>query len=103
LQSYLDHAIGDCGEGVVLKCRPSREVEIFSSFPRRMWASLTRVQTPTLVLYGEDTYPFVPQSVQRWAQDNRQVTAQQVAGGHCYMQEDPTACSEQVQAFLQAN
>ncbi|MBM3104398.1 alpha/beta hydrolase [Pseudomonas sp. V1] len=100
LQAYIEHAIGDCGEGVVLKCRPSREVEIFSSFPRRMWASLTKVQTPVLVLYGEHTYPFVPQSVQRWAQENRHVTAVQVTGGHCFMQEDPAGSSERVQAFL---
>ncbi|MNG26600.1 Alpha/beta hydrolase family protein [compost metagenome] len=65
-----------------------------------MWASLTQVATPSLVLYGESTYPFVPQSVQRWAQVNRQVTATQVPGGHCFMQEDPAACSERVEAFL---
>ncbi len=65
-----------------------------------MWASLTKVQTPVLVLYGEHTYPFVPLSVQRWAQENRHVTAVQVTGGHCFMQEDPAGSSERVQAFL---
>ncbi|MCU7238819.1 alpha/beta fold hydrolase [Pseudomonas peradeniyensis] len=101
LQAYVEHAIGDCGEGVVLKCRPSREVEIFSSFPERMWQQLGRIQTPTRILYGEQTYPFVPHSVQRLAGLNAQVSARQVAGGHCFMQEDPQVAAEQVLAFLQ--
>ncbi|MDZ4016906.1 alpha/beta fold hydrolase [Pseudomonas sichuanensis] len=100
LHAYVEHAIGDCGEAVVLKCRPSREVEIFSSFPARMWQQLLAISTPTRVLYGEHTYPFVPHSVQRLARLNSQVSAQQVAGGHCFMQEDPAAAAEQVVAFL---
>lgn len=101
LHAYVEHAIGECGDGVVLKCRPSREVEIFSSFPERMWTHLARIQTPTRILYGEHTYPFVPHSVQRLAALNHQVSAQQVAGGHCFMQEDPAAAAEQVMSFLQ--
>ena len=102
LQAYVDHAIGDCGEGVVLKCRPSREVEIFSSFPQRMWASLGKVQTPTLVLYGEQTYPFVPRSLERWAGLNRHVEPRKVAGGHCFMQEDPITAVGQIEAWILA-
>ncbi|AMK31054.1 alpha/beta fold hydrolase [Pseudomonas mosselii] len=101
LQAYVEHAIGDCGEGVVLKCRPSREVEIFSSFPERMWQHLGRIQTPTRILYGEQTYPFVPHSVQRLVGLNARVSAQQVAGGHCFMQEDPPMAAKLVLAFLQ--
>ncbi|MFO3723415.1 alpha/beta fold hydrolase [Pseudomonas sp. HLMP] len=101
LQAYVEHAIGDCGEGVVLKCRPSREVEIFSSFPARMWPSLAQIRTPTHILHGEQSYPFVAHSVRRLAAINPQVSAQQVPGGHCFMQEDPMAAAEQVLAFLQ--
>ncbi|WP_349974222.1 alpha/beta hydrolase [Pseudomonas sp. WHRI 8519] len=101
LQAYIEHAIGECGEGVVLKCRPSREVEIFSSFPTRMWAHLAAIQTPTRVLYGEQTYPFVPRSVQRLASINPRVEACQVAGGHCFMQEDPGMATQQVLGYLQ--
>ncbi|MDD0974780.1 alpha/beta fold hydrolase [Pseudomonas fontis] len=100
LQAYVDHAIGDCGEGVVLKCRPSREVEIFSSFPHRMWAALAQVKTPSLVLHGERTYPFVPVSLKRWAGLNTQIEPRQVTGGHCFMQEDPHASAHEIEAFL---
>jgi len=102
LHAYIEHAIGDCGEGVVLKCRPSREVEIFSSFPTRMWAHLAAIQAPTLVLHGEHTYPFVPHSAQRLATLNAQVEARQVAEGHCFMQEEPATAAQQVVDFLQA-
>lgn len=101
LQAYVEHAIGECAEGVVLKCRPSREVEIFSSFPRRMWQQLAHIQTPTRILYGEQTYPFVGHSVQRLASLNSHVSVQQVPGGHCFMQEDPPLATQQILAFLQ--
>lgn len=101
LHAYVEHALGDCGEGVVLKCRPSREVDIFSSFPARMWAQLAAIEVPTLVLYGARTYPFVPRSVQRLARINPQVSAREVAGGHCFMQEDPATAAQQVVDFLQ--
>lgn len=100
LLAYVDHAIGDCGEGVVLKCRPSREVEIFSSFPRRLWASLANIKTPTCVAFGAQTYPFVPVSGRRLATLNPNVRTQQMPGGHCFMQEDPEAAAEQVLGFL---
>ncbi|MDR6712868.1 pimeloyl-ACP methyl ester carboxylesterase [Pseudomonas hunanensis] len=102
LLAYVEHAIGDHGEGVVLKCRPSREVEIFSSFPQRMWSSLAAISTPTCILYGEQTYPFVPRSVQRLAAINPAVSAQQVPGGHCFMQEHPAATAEQVLSALRS-
>ncbi|MGE7991532.1 alpha/beta fold hydrolase [Pseudomonas sp. NPDC089554] len=101
LHAYIEHAIGDHGEGVVLKCRPSREVEIFSSFPARMWPTLASIDTPTLILHGEQTYPFVPRSVQRLVALNAKISQQQVAGGHCFMQEDPAMAAERVLAFLQ--
>ncbi|CAM4031149.1 Alpha/beta hydrolase [Pseudomonas reidholzensis] len=100
LQAYVEHAIGDHGEGVVLKCRPSREVEIFSSFPQRMWANLGRISTPTCILHGQQTYPFVPHSVRRLAVINPAVSEQQVPGGHCFMQEDPAATADAILAFL---
>lgn len=100
LHAYIEHAIGDCGERVVLKCRPSREVEVFSSFPARLWASLKSISTPTRILYGEQTYTFVPQSVKHLAQLNGAVSTLEMPGGHCFMQEQPGPAAEQVLAFL---
>ena len=66
-----------------------------------MWASLCAINTPTHVIYGKHTYPFVPRSVQRLVSLNASISAQEVAGGHCFMQEDPAMAAEQVLAFLQ--
>lgn len=98
--AYIAHALKDTDAGVELKCRPSREADIFASFPRRLWPSLARVETPTLVLYGQRSYPFVARSVARWCASNPHVHAQVVAGGHCFMQEHPQDSAERVTAFL---
>ncbi|MBD9483237.1 alpha/beta hydrolase [Pseudomonas sp. PDM14] len=102
LHAYVDHALKDSAEGVELKCRPSREVDIFSSFPKRLWPSLGKVSTPTLLIHGEQTYPFVGKSARRLAASNPSVTELAVSGGHCFMQEHPQRTAEQVAAFLLA-
>lgn len=100
LRAYAEHAVGDCGEGVVLKCRPSREVEIFSSFPSRLWTHLADIRTPTTILHGSQTYPFVTGSVKRLARLNTSVSEEQMAGGHCFMQETPHDTAERVVTLL---
>ncbi|UUY09522.1 alpha/beta hydrolase [Pseudomonas sp. J452] len=101
LQAYVDHALKDVAEGVVeLKCRPSREVDIFSSFPKRLWPSLAKVHTPTLLLHGVKSYAFVGKSALRLAASNPAVREQQVEGGHCFMQEQPAQSAQRVLDFL---
>ncbi len=101
LWAYVDHALKpDSDGGVELKCAPTREAEIFSSFPRRLWSSLERVATPTLLAYGEKTYPFVPRAAARWHESNPAVNIREVPGGHCFMQEDPAASAKLVAEFL---
>ncbi|HGM7850649.1 TPA: alpha/beta fold hydrolase [Pseudomonas aeruginosa] len=103
LWAYVEYALKESDGGVELKCRPSREAEIFSSFPRRLWPSLGKIITPTRVLYGDRTYPFVAKSVARWCSLNPQVSAHVVVGGHCFMQEDPADAAERVRDFLLPN
>ncbi|HEX5356196.1 MAG TPA: alpha/beta hydrolase [Aquabacterium sp.] len=101
LQAFVTHALKDSPDGgVELKCRRSREADIFSTGPDRLWGLLGRVRTPTLVLHARHTYPFVKESVARWRAINDAVSDQEVPGGHCFMQEDPAFAAEQVQAFL---
>lgn len=45
LWAYVEYALKESDGGVELKCRPSREAEIFSSFPRRLWPSLDKITT----------------------------------------------------------
>ena len=75
-------------------------MDIFSSFPKRLWPSLGKVSTPTLLIHGEQTYPFVGKSARRLAASNPSVIELAVSGGHCFMQEHPQRTAEQVAAFL---
>ena len=104
LQAFADHALrdadaADSGEGVVLKCPPSREAEVFSTVPRGLWSALRKVQTPTLVAYASQTFPFIAPSAKLWAQRNRHVTVQRVEGGHCFMQCTPQLAADHIEAF----
>jgi pimeloyl-ACP methyl ester carboxylesterase len=100
LWAYVEHALKPLDAGVELKCRPSREADIFGSYPKRLWPSLAKVKTPTQVIFGLRTYPFIATSVARWSALNAHVSAQTVAGGHCFMQEDPQDAAQRVAAFL---
>lgn len=101
MQAFVTHALADAEDGGVrLKCRPSREADIFSSGPERLWSVLGRVRTPVLLLHAQRTFPFVSESAQRWRQLNDAVETREVTGGHCFMQEDPAQAAALVQGFL---
>lgn len=101
LRHFTAHALKDAADGgVELKCKPSREAEIFSSAPTGLWAALRHVRTPTLLMHAEHTFPFVISSARQWADTNAKVQVQQVPGGHCFMQERPEETAAQVLAFL---
>ncbi len=100
-RAHIDHALKDHAElGVELKCRPTREADVFESMPDRLWPALKRIRTETLLIYGEKTYPFVIQSARKLAANNARVTVRPTPGGHCFMQEHSLAAAQQVSAFL---
>ena len=101
LRAYVDHALKvSLDGGVELKCRRSREADIFSTAPDRMWSLLGRVSTPTLVLHATHTFPFLKESIARWQMVSSAIQAQQVPGHHCFMQEHPEATAQRVKDFL---
>lgn len=100
LQAYIDHGLADLPEGVGLKCRPAREAEIFASFPSQLWRQLHQHKNPLSLIYGEDTYPFIPKAVQHYQQLHPELEVKQVSGGHCFMQQYPTQTASEVQQWL---
>lgn len=88
LKAYIDHALHH-HDGSRLKCKPEREAEIFASYPKGLWRALKKNCSDTLVIYGDDTYPFVNKAVQRWQSINPAVSSRKTAGGHCFMQQYP--------------
>lgn len=103
-RAHIDHALkGHAELGVELKCRPSREADVFDSMPERLWPALKRIRTDTLLIHGEKTYPFVLQSARKLAASNARVTSRATPGGHCFMQEHSVTAAQQVKAFLLSN
>jgi pimeloyl-ACP methyl ester carboxylesterase len=102
LQAFGEHALrpADDGEGVVLKCAPAREAEVFGSGPVGLWSALRLVRTPVCVIHATDTFPFVMPSALQWQGMNHHVSVEQAPGGHCFMQEDPDDAAERVRRFL---
>lgn len=104
--------------GVMLKCKPAREAEIFASYPAGLWrileqaaikhrsfassaTCLSATLPPTAVLYGKDTYGFIARAVKRWRKFDPLVEAQQVDGGHCFMQQYPAHTALWIRHFWQ--
>jgi pimeloyl-ACP methyl ester carboxylesterase len=104
MKAFAEHALrpADDGSGVVLKCPPRRESEIFSSVPKGMWKKLNQLATPTLVLHGNRTFPFIAPSAMRWSTNNPHVTTKEVVGNHCFMQCEPDLAANEVSRFLLA-
>ncbi|WP_285259343.1 alpha/beta fold hydrolase [Halopseudomonas bauzanensis] len=103
LQAHIEHALRDePGQGVVLKCSPEREAEIFESAPKGLWRSLARITTPVRLIHGDKTYPFVQQSAARVSASNPHVTVEQLPGGHCFMQENGALAAQRALAFLKS-
>ena len=99
--AHIEHGLRQAEDGsVTLKCQPSREADVFESWPSRLWYALGRIQTPTLLIHGDATYPFVKQSAQRLARINACVTERELPGGHCFMLEDSSRAAEEVVKFL---
>lgn len=104
LTAFVDHAlrIGD-QDGVQLKCSPQLEATIFSSAPNGLWRALRQVKVPVLMMYGAETFPFVIKSAALWSKSNSNVCIEQVAGGHCFMQQHPESAARSVRNFLLAH
>ena len=101
LTAFVDHALRAADQGgVQLKCSPQLEATIFSSAATGLWRALRQVQTPLLMMYGADTFPFVIKSAALWQRINNNVRTEQVSGGHCFMQEFPEVTAQKVRAFL---
>ncbi len=99
LQAHVDYALADTLEGVTLKCSPKREAEIFGSYPKRLWSTLPKVQTPTQILMATKSFPFIARSMEE-LKAYRAYDIQSVEGGHCFMQEDPKATAAKIKHWF---
>lgn len=99
LESFVDHATRDDGNGRVLCCPRELEAAIFEN-PVYPWRLIRHVQCPVLFLYGESSYPFLPKAARLASRLNPNIAVRTLPGGHCFMQEDPDNASAAVRRFL---
>ena len=103
LQSHVDHALARLPDGrLVLKCPPWMEAQVFAGFPRGVWAAVKRLSCPTLILYGQHTYRFIPQAVRRAQEINPSIQAQMLPGNHFFMQQTPERAVVAIETWLEA-
>lgn len=100
LRAYVEHGLREEGEGVTLKCPTHIEAAIFSTGPVGLWRQLDRLATPTLLVHGDRTLPFVAPSARRLAARRLQVRVDAIAGSHCFMLAEPEATAGRIAAFL---
>ncbi len=101
LRSYLDHALNHESSGVVsLKCPPDIEADIFASYPMRLWQAIRSIQKPIALFYGKHTYPFVLDALPKIHQNNLLYDFNEMSGGHCFMQERPLMCANEIKLKL---
>jgi pimeloyl-ACP methyl ester carboxylesterase len=101
LDAYIQHALQPVADGLVLRCQPSREADVFASFPRRLWSLMQQMQHPLKLVYGQQSYPFVGAAANHLQRMCPQVEVSSVAGGHCFMQERPAQTAELIVQWLQ--
>nr|WP_282435225.1 alpha/beta hydrolase [Pseudoalteromonas arctica] len=95
LQAHIIHSLYEQETTLLkLKCPPSIEAEVFASFPNNLWAALKKLNVPTHIIHGQQSYPFIKHSTSRLQKLNRLVSSQIVSGGHCFMQENPLGIAQ---------
>lgn len=100
LECFVDYATREEADGSrVLCCPKTIEAQIFEQ-PMYAWRAYRRVRVPVLYLYGRRSYPFIPWAARLARRANPHVEVQIQEGGHCFMQEDPGAAADAVNAFL---
>lgn len=98
-EHFADHALREEGGEWTLCCPRQLEAQIFER-PVYPWKLLRQIDIPVLYLYGEQSYEFFPASARKAARMNPNVTVQTLPGGHCFMQENPSAAAGAIKTFL---
>ncbi|HMM45225.1 MAG TPA: alpha/beta hydrolase [Candidatus Macondimonas sp.] len=103
LQCYVDHALAVLPDGrLTLKCPPWMESQVFAGFPRGVWTAVQRLACPTLMLYGQHTYRFIPAAMRQAQALNPLIQVRMMPGNHFFMQQMPDRTSAAMDEWLAA-
>lgn len=100
LNCFVQHALyqKEAG-GLALKCPPAIEAAIFSSTPQGLWDDIRALKVPTLILYGDASYPFM-ESACLQASENPAIKIEKRKGSHCFMLEHPVGTCDVIHHYI---
>ena len=100
LLGFTNHALAVHTDNTVrLACDPETEATFFSTLPDGLWKALQGVSKNTTMIMGEKTYPFSLKAAHTADRLNKSISHKIVAGGHCFMQENPAMAAQELRAF----
>lgn len=101
LECYVTHALREHADGSMeLRCPPWLESALFAHPPWDTWRAIRKLHCPVLILYGDQSYPFMAPNIQRAVRANPRLRAESMSGGHCFMHEHPAAVADRIKRFL---
>lgn len=101
LNSFVTHALYQKDEGgLALKCPPDIEADIFNSTPQGLWDDIRALTVPTIILYGDKSYPFM-ESACKQAHENAFIQIEKRSGTHCFMLEHPDSTCDAIAKYIE--
>lgn len=104
LEDYIEFSIKHDEKGhYQLGCPSWMEAEIFSSYPKRLWAAIANISVPTYIIQGKDTFDYFKEAYRLAAKLNPNIQVVEVDGGHCFMQQHSAESARVVLDILKKN
>lgn len=100
LNAFIQHGLKPENGKLKLKCPPSMEASIFDSVPHSLWPAIKKLRTPTDILFGSTTFPFIESSVDKACRKNPNIRGHQLPGDHCFVQARPVETAHYLQPLL---
>jgi pimeloyl-ACP methyl ester carboxylesterase len=105
LEAYVAEGTEETGQGTIkLCCDPAWESRCFAVCPHDIWGQIPKVQQPTLVLYGTESYTFLTPAVRRFKAKVPTATLRPFEQtSHFVPMERPDHTTEAIISFLKEN
>lgn len=85
----------------LLRCDPELEAQIFESVPVDVWSYAEKIKCPVLVLRGEHSDAFTPETARRLTQINPKFRIVTIPdSGHFLTMEKPEVCAHEILEFI---
>lgn len=101
ISSYSLHGLKEEKDsGVILKCQPETEAQIYESILMDIWTYPKKIKSPTLLIRGEKTDTFDKNAAKRLVREIKNCRLETIdSAGHFVPMEEPRLCHKIIQDF----